>query len=42
MKKMNQKDKEIVKQNRVIERQHKKLFDLIDGSNTKKSYSYGD
>ena len=42
MKRMNQKDKEIVKQNRVIERQHKKLFDLIDGSNTKKSYSYGD
>ena len=42
MKKMNQKDKEIVKQNRVIERQHKKLFDLIDDSNSKKSYSYGD
>ena len=32
MKKMNQKDKEIVK----------KLFDLIDDSNSKKSYSYGD
>ena len=42
MKNMYKKDKEIVKQNKSIERQHKKLFDLIDGANSKSSYSYGD
>ena len=42
MKRMNQKDKEIVKTNREIQRQHQKLFNLIDNSKSKKSYSYGD
>ena len=41
MKRMNQKDKEIVKTNRDIQREHQKLFNLIDDK-TKKSYSYGD
>ena len=45
MKRMNQKDKEIVKQNKSIQREHQKLFDIIDDnskSKKKKSYSYGD
>ena len=44
MKRMNQKDKEIVKTNRAIQREHQKLFDIIDDSKSKKkkSYSYGD
>ena len=42
MKRMNQKDKEIVKTNRAIQREHQKLFDIIDSSKSKKSYSYGD
>ena len=41
MKRMNQKDKEIVKTNRAIQREHQKLFDIIDNSKSKKSYSYG-
>ena len=41
MKRMNQKDKEIVKTNREIQREHQKLFNLIDDK-AKKSYSYGD
>ena len=40
MKRMNQKDKEIVKTNREIQREHQKLFNLIDKSKSKKSYSY--
>ena len=42
MKRMNQKDKEIVKTNREIQREHQKLFNLIDNNKSKKSYSYGD
>ena len=42
MKRMNQKDKEIVKTNCAIQREHQKLFDIIDNSKSKKSYSYGD
>ena len=42
MKRMNQKDKEIVKTNREIQREHQKLFNLIDNSKSNKSYSYGD
>ena len=44
MKRMNQKDKEIVKTNRAIQREHQKLIDIIDDSKSKKkkSYSYGD
>ena len=42
MKRMNQKDKEIVKTNREIQREHQKLFNLIDDNKSKKSYSYGD
>ena len=41
MKRMNQKDKEIVKTNREIQREHQKLFNLIDNNKSKK-YSYGD
>ena len=41
MKRMNQKDKEIVKTNREIQREHQMLFNLIDDK-AKKSYSYGD
>ena len=40
MKRMNQKDKEIVKTNREIQRVHQKLFNLIDNGKSKKSYSY--
>ena len=40
MKRMNQKDKEIVKTNREIQREHQKLFNLIDNNKSKKSYSY--
>ena len=40
MKRMNQKDKEIVTQNKSIQREHQKLFNLIDNSKSKKSYSY--
>ena len=40
MKRMNQKDKEIVKTNREIQREHQKLFNLIDNSKSKKCYSY--
>ena len=50
MKRMNQKDKEIVKQNRSIEKQHKDLFKFLEqnqGMNQQNqtkggSYSYGD
>ena len=41
MKRMNQKDKEIVKSNREIQREHKKLFTLIERSSNS-NYSYGD
>ena len=40
MKRMNQKDKEIVKTNREIQREHKKLFNLIETGSS--NYSYGD
>ena len=40
MKRMNQKDKEIVKTNREIQREHKKLFNLIETGRS--NYSYGD
>ena len=42
LKKMQSKDKDIVKTNREIQREHQKLFNLIDNSKSKKSYSYGD
>ena len=50
MRKMQSKDKEIVKQNRAIEKQHKDLFKFLEqqqqGMNqqneTKGGYSYGD
>ena len=41
LKKLKNKDQVIIKQNKKIEKQHKKLFDLIEG-NTSNSYSYGD
>jgi len=48
MKKMQSKDKEIVKQNRAIEKQHKDLFKFLadqqnnSNSNSTSTYSYGD
>ena len=42
MKRMNQKDKEIVKTNREIQKEHKKLFNLIESGNSRSNYSYGD
>ena len=44
MKRMNQKDKEIVKQNRSIEKQHKDLFKFLEDqqNNSNSTYSYGD
>ena len=42
MKRMNQKDKEIVKTNREIQREHKKLFNLIESGGSRSNYSYGD
>ena len=42
MKRMNQKDKEIVKTNREIQKEHKKLFNLIESGNSNSTYSYGD
>ena len=42
MKRMNQKDKEIVKTNREIQKEHKKLFNLIESGNSNSNYSYGD
>ena len=43
LKKMQNKDQTIIKQNNKIERQHKQLFDLIDnnkGQEQKEQYSY--
>jgi tRNA U34 5-carboxymethylaminomethyl modifying GTPase MnmE/TrmE len=46
MRKMQSKDKEIVKQNRAIEKQHKDLFKFLEdqqnNSNSNSTYSYGD
>ncbi len=42
MKRMNQKDKEIVKTNREIQKEHKKLFNLIESGGSNSNYSYGD
>ena len=42
MKRMNQKDKEIVKTNREIQKEHKKLFNLIESGGSRSNYSYGD
>ena len=41
MRRMNQKDKEIVKQNRAIEKQHKDLFKFLEKQQKGKA-SYGD
>ena len=46
MRKMQSNDKEIVKQNRAIEKQHKDLFKFLEdqqnNSNSNSTYSYGD
>ena len=43
LKKLKNKDQAIIKQNKKIEKQHKKLFELIEGNvNSNSSYSYGD
>ena len=38
----NKKDKEIVKTNREIQKEHKKLFNLIESGSSNSNYSYGD
>jgi hypothetical protein len=40
LKKLQNKDQVIIKQNKKIEKQHKKLFDLIEGNTNSNSYSY--
>ena len=42
LKKMKNKAQAILKQNKKIEKQHEKLFELIEGNNSNRSYSYGD
>ena len=42
LKKMKNKDQAILKQNKKIEKQHEKLFELIEGNSSNRSYSYGD
>ena len=46
MKKLQQQEKTIVKDNRVIKKQHEKIFEMLSGNNqnqqNQKSYSYGD
>ena len=42
LKKMQSKDKEIVKTNREIQKEHRKLFNLIESGTSNSTYSYGD
>ena len=42
VKKLRNKDADIQKQNKKIEKQHEKLFELIEGNSSNRSYSYGD
>tara|TARA_R100000656_G_scaffold94890_1_gene68853 strand:+ start:353 stop:694 length:342 start_codon:yes stop_codon:yes gene_type:complete len=42
LKKLKNKDQAIIKQNKKIEKQHKKLFELIEGTVSSEGYSYGD
>ena len=42
LKKMQSKDKDIVKTNREIQKEHRKQFDLIESGTSNSTYSYGD
>ena len=42
VKKLRNKDADIQKTNKKIIKQHDKLFELIEGNNSNRSYSYGD
>ena len=42
IKKLKNKDADIQKTNKKIIKQHDRLFDLIEGSNSSSNYSYGD
>ena len=42
IKKLRNKDADIQKTNKKIIKQHDRLFDLIEGSNSSSNYSYGD
>ncbi len=42
MKRMQSKEKELVKQNKKIDKDHQKLFRILEGDNSNRSYSYGD
>ena len=42
IKKLKNKDADIQKTNKKIIKQHDRLFELIEGNNSNRSYSYGD
>ena len=42
LKKLKNKDADIQKTNKKIIKQHDRLFELIEGNNSNRSYSYGD
>ena len=42
VKKLKNKDVDIQKTNKKIIKQHDRLFELIEGNNSNRSYSYGD
>ena len=42
IKKLRNKDADIQKVNKKIIKQHDRLFELIEGNNSNRSYSYGD
>ena len=42
VKKLKNKDVDIQKTNKKIVKQHDRLFELIEGNNSNRSYSYGD
>ena len=42
VKKLKNKDADIQKTNKKIIKQHDRLFELIEGNNSNRSYSYGD
>ena len=42
VKKLRNKDADIQKTNKKIIKQHDRLFELIEGNNSNRSYSYGD
>ena len=40
--KMQSKEKELLKQTKKIDKDHQKLFRILEGDNSNRSYSYGD